>query len=107
MTLIYIPNTKDELLFIDKNGFTAADQANGRHSQSGQSAEQLLGSNKKHERLQRSRLLQYEGVNDNNVPQFRCTTAKRNKTSPTHTFASALDTTNCWQLQIGIRYFFN
>ena len=51
--LIYIPNTKDELLFINKNGFTAADQANGRHSQSGQSAEQLLGSNKKHERLQR------------------------------------------------------
>ncbi|EHB91670.1 hypothetical protein HMPREF9450_01719 [Alistipes indistinctus YIT 12060] len=51
--LIYIPNTKDELLFIDKNGFTAADQANGRHSQSGQSAEQLLESNKKHERLQR------------------------------------------------------
>ena len=25
--LIYIPKTKDELLFIDKNGFTAAEQA--------------------------------------------------------------------------------
>ena len=45
------------------------------------------------------RLLQYEGVNDNNVPRFRCTTAKRNKTS--------LPTPSKGHWQIGIRYFFN
>ncbi|EHB91669.1 hypothetical protein HMPREF9450_01718 [Alistipes indistinctus YIT 12060] len=32
---------------------------------------------------------------------------KAKQNLPTHTFESALDTTNCWQLQIGIRYFFN
>lgn len=51
--LIYIPNTKDELLFIDKNGLTAAEPGQWSTFYPGQSAEQLLGSNKKHERLQR------------------------------------------------------
>ena len=32
---------------------------------------------------------------------------KTTQSLPFHTFESALDTTNCWQLQIGIRYFFN
>ena len=32
---------------------------------------------------------------------------KAKQNLPTHPFESALDTTNCWQLQIGIRYFFN
>ena len=160
--LIYIPNTKDELLFIDKNGFTAADQADAfwnfinqdpyLRKHKGQYAEaygaylpwvhrfdfrvaqdfklkigrttnilqvsvdilnlgNLLNSSwgviKSTSACNGGRLLQYEGVNENNVPRYSMYYDKAQQSLPTRTFESALDITNCWQLQIGIRYFFN
>lgn len=79
--LIYIPNTKDELLFIDKNGFTAADQAMVDILNLDYLLNSSWGVIKSTSACNEGWLLQYEGVNDNNVPRFRCTTTKRNKTS--------------------------
>lgn len=53
------------------------------------------------------RLLQYEGVTENNTPQFSMYYDKAKKSLPTDTFESSRDVLNCWQLQIGVRYIFN
>ena len=160
--LIYIPKSKDELLFVDKNGLKAQEQAEAfwnfinqdsylkKHK--GQYAEAYaaylpwvhrfdvriaqdfkIKAGKTTNTLQLSvdilnvgnlfhnswgvakattacngaRLLQYEGVNGNNVPQYSMYYDKARKSLPSETFEYSRDLVNCWQLQIGVRYIFN
>lgn len=160
--LIYIPETKDELQFVDKNGFTAAQQAEAfwnfvnqdpyLRKHKGEYAEaygaylpwihrfdlriaqdfrikagkttntlqvsidilnigNLLNSSwgiiKSTSACNGARLLQYEGTDDNLVPRYSMYYDKATNSLPTRTFESERDKTNCWQLQIGIRYMFN
>ncbi|MDD6209947.1 MAG: TonB-dependent receptor [Bacteroidales bacterium] len=160
--LIYIPKTRDELMFVDKNGFTAAEQAAAfwdfvnqdpylkKHK--GEYAEaygaylpwlnrvdvrvaqdfkvkagkswntlqvsvdilnfaNLLNSSwgviQSNSACNGGRLLQYEGVTENNVPRYSMYYDAATKSLPSKTFESTRSTANCWQLQIGVRYCFN
>lgn len=160
--LIYIPKTKDELLFVDKNGIGAAEQAEAfwnfinqdsylkKHK--GEYAEaygsylpwvhrfdirvmqdfnvkigktnntlqvsvdilnvgNLLNSSwgvvKSTSACNGARLLQYEGVTGDNIPKYSMYYDTAKKALPTKTFESDRNVTDCWQLQIGIRYLFN
>lgn len=160
--LIYIPKTKDELLFIDKNGFTAAEQADAfwnfvnqdsyLKEHKGEYAEAYgaylpwvhrfdfkvvqdfkIRAGKTHHTLQVSvdilnvgnliksswgvfkstsacnggRLLQYEGVNENKIPQYSMYYDTATKSFPKTTFDSDRSVSNCWKLQVGVRYIFN
>ena len=52
-----------------------------------------------------SRILKYEGVNDKNEPVFSM--VKVNGAYPTESFQYNQDRSQCWQMQIGIKYLFN
>ncbi|MBQ6209901.1 MAG: carboxypeptidase regulatory-like domain-containing protein [Prevotella sp.] len=52
-----------------------------------------------------NRILTYNGVDNNNVPVFSM--YKVNGAYPTETYATNMDWSNCWKLQVGIKYFFN
>lgn len=160
--LIYIPKTKDELFFVDKNGIGAAEQAEafwyfinqdsylkkhkgeyaeaygaylpwvhrfdirvmqdfnvkiGRTSNTLQLSVDILnvgnllnsswGVVKSTSACNGARLLQYEGVTGDNVPKYSMYYDTAKKALPTKTFESDRNVTDCWQLQIGIRYLFN
>lgn len=55
------------------------------------------------------RILKYEGVDGNHVPQYSMYYSKSNgrNTLPTNTFSYERNSSNCWQIQIGLRYIFN
>lgn len=55
------------------------------------------------------RLLKYEGTDANNVPQYSMyyTKVGGQNTLPTKTFSYERSSSNCWQIQIGLRYLFN
>ncbi len=160
--LIYIPKSKDELTFIDKNGFTAAQQSEAfwnfvnqdpylkKHK--GEYAEAYsarypwvnqfdlkvvqdfyvqVGKNKNTIQLSldmfnignllndkwgvvkvpvnNGSLLKYEGTTANNVPQYSMysTMVDGKSVLPTSTFDFQKNSSNCWQIQIGLRYIFN
>lgn len=52
-----------------------------------------------------SRILKYEGVNAKNEPVFSM--VKVNGAYPTESFQYNQDRSQCWQMQIGIKYLFN
>lgn len=160
--LIYIPKSKDELKFIDKNGFTADEQATAfwnfvnqdpylkKHK--GEYAEAYsarypwlnqfdfklvqdfnLKVGKTMNTLQftldifnignllndtwgiskipvnSGRILKYEGVTSDNVPTYSMyySAASGKNTLPTETFSYQKNSSNCWQIQVGVRYIFN
>lgn len=160
--LIYIPKSKDELLFVEKNKIKAEEQAEAfwnfvnqdpyLKKYKGQYAEAYAAylpwvhrfdvrivqdfkvrAGKTTNTLQLSvdilnvgnllnsswgvaqsttacngaRLLQYEGVNENNVPKYSMYYDKDKKSLPSKTFENSSDMVNCWKLQIGVRYIFN
>lgn len=49
--------------------------------------------------------LKFMGVDANNVPQF--TMNKRNGEYMKSTYETMLDYSNCWKIQVGLKYFFN
>ncbi|MBQ0086266.1 MAG: TonB-dependent receptor [Bacteroidales bacterium] len=51
------------------------------------------------------RILQYEGVNESNRPVFSM--VKVGGEYPTQTFAPYVNSSQCWRLQFGLKYFFN
>jgi len=51
------------------------------------------------------RILKYEGVDANNVPMFSMNQV--NKAYPTTTWSTPMSSSQCWQIQVGIKYFFN
>ena len=55
------------------------------------------------------RILERVGVTDDNVPVYNMTHYVENGEVllPTQTFSPVLTSSNCWQMQIGIRYIFN
>lgn len=160
--LIYIPKSQDELTFVDKNGFTAAQQAEAfwnyvnqdpylkKHK--GEYAEAYsarypwinqvdfklmqdfkLRVGKSVNTLQVSldifnignllkdtwgvtkiptnsgRILKYEGMTADNVPTYSMysTVVDGERVLPTETFSYQHDSSDCWQIQIGVRYIFN
>lgn len=160
--LIYIPKSKDELTFVDKNGFTASQQADafwnfinqdpylkkhkGEYAEAyaakmpwinrfdikisedfkikaGKSTNILQisfdilnvgnllnhswGVTKNAAPANNGRILNYEGVNDQMVPTYSLYYNKAENALPTESFANYNDSSNCWQLQVGIRYIFN
>lgn len=163
--LIYIPKAENELVFIDKNGFTAADQAaafwkfvnqddylktrKGKYTEANRAMMPWLNRVDlkltqdfrikvagKMNSLQLSvdvlnfanmlnnswgvtsttapsnygKILNYEGTNANNVPQFSMayiTNADKTKSLIRKSFEPSKVTSNCWILQFGIRYTFN
>lgn len=160
--LIYIPKSKDELTFIDKNGFTATEQADafwayinqdsylskhkGEYAQAYSARypwvnqvdlkiiqDFYIKTKKTTNTLQISldvfnvgnllkdtwgiskvpvnsgRILKYEGITADNVPTYSMyyTTENGKNVLPTNTFSYLKDSSDCWQIQIGIRYLFN
>ena len=160
--LIYIPKSKDELTFVDKNGFTASQQADafwnfinqdpylkkhkGEYAEAyaakmpwinrfdikisedfkikaGKSTNILQisfdilnvgnllnhswGVTKNAAPANNGRILNYEGVNDQMVPTYSLYYNKAENALPTESFANYNDSSNCWQLQVGVRYIFN
>ena len=156
--LIYIPKSKDELTFVDKNGFTAEQQAEAFWNYVNQDSylknhkgeyakaysarypwvnqidlkvvqDFIVKAGKTTNTLQVSldifnlgnllkdtwgvtkvpvnsgRILKYEGVTADNVPTFSMYQSE-NKL-PTETFSYLKNSSNCWQIQVGIRYIFN
>ncbi len=51
------------------------------------------------------KILKYEGVDDSNRPVFSM--YKVNGEYPTKTYDTNMSYSNCWKLQLGIKYFFN
>jgi hypothetical protein len=51
------------------------------------------------------KILKYEGVDDSNKPVFSM--YKVNGEYPTKTYDTNMSYSNCWKLQLGIKYFFN
>lgn len=160
--LIYIPKSKDELTFIDKNGFTATEQADafwayinqdsylskhkGEYAQAYSARypwvnqvdlkiiqDFYIKTKKTTNTLQISldifnvgnllkdtwgiskvpvnsgRILKYEGITADNVPTYSMyyTTENGKNVLPTNTFSYLKDSSDCWQIQIGIPYLFN
>lgn len=160
--LIYIPKTKDELTFVDKNGFTAQEQADAfwnflnqdsyLRKHKGQYAEAYsahtpwvnqfdlkiaqdfsINVGKSKNTLEVSldifnignllndkwgvtkvpvnngSLLRYEGVTADNTPKYSMYYTKENgkNVMPTSTFDYQKNSTDCWQMQIGVKYTFN
>lgn len=52
-----------------------------------------------------SRILKYEGVNANNEPTFSL--SKYNGAYVSKSFSTVVNAAQCWQVQFGLRYFFN
>lgn len=160
--LIYIPKSKDEIKFVDKNGFSASEQADAfwnfinqdtyLKNHKGQYAEAYsarqpwvhqfdlkliqefhIYAGKTKNTLQLSldmfnignllnskwgvakipvnsgKILTYEGTDQNNVPQFSMLCQKTNdkNTLPTESFSFEKNSSNCWQIQFGVKYIFN
>ncbi|MDL2215123.1 carboxypeptidase regulatory-like domain-containing protein [Dysgonomonas sp. OttesenSCG-928-M03] len=164
--LIYIPKTKDELTFVDKNGFTAAEQSeafwnyinqdNYLKNHKGEYAKSFgamypwyhrvdlklvesyhfyVGKRKNTVQLSLdifnipnlisskwgvmkqttlntssglTRILNYEGVNEDNVPKYSMVTTTKDgdKILPTETFQPTRSQASTWSMQVGIRYIF-
>ena len=51
------------------------------------------------------KILKYEGVDDSNKPVFSM--YKVNGEYPTKSYDTNMSYSNCWKLQLGIKYFFN
>ena len=162
--LIYIPKTKEELKFVDKNGFTAAQQADafwnfveqdnylkkhkGEYAEAygsflpwihrfdlkiaqdfkmkvGKSVNTLQvsldmlnignllnsawGVTKTTSPSNFGKILKYEGKNAEDIPTYSMgyNTVNKEKRLYTNTYEPYLNSSNCWQMQIGIRYIFN
>ena len=162
--LIYIPKTKEELKFVDKNGFTAAQQADafwnfveqdnylkkhkGEYAEAygsflpwihrfdlkiaqdfkmkvGKSVNTLQvsldmlnignllnsawGVTKTTSPSNFGKILKYEGKNAEGIPTYSMgyNTVNKEKRLYTNTYEPYLNSSNCWQMQIGIRYIFN
>ncbi|MBQ1701258.1 MAG: OmpA family protein, partial [Prevotella sp.] len=52
-----------------------------------------------------SRILTYKGVDSKNVPVYAM--YKVNGEYPTKTYATNMDWSNCWRLQVGLKYYLN
>ena len=50
-------------------------------------------------------ILKYEGRDVNNTPSFSMT--KVSGAYPTETYSSYLNISQCWMVQLGLRYIFN
>lgn len=162
--LMYIPRTKDELKFVDKNGFTAAEQADAfwrfveqdkyLSAHKGEYAEAYgaslpwvhrfdlkvtqdfrLRAGKAIHTLQLSfdvlnignllksswgvtqttspcnygKLLTYEGKDAAGTPTYSMgyNTVNKQKQLYSRTYEPYRNSSNCWQMQIGLRYIFN
>lgn len=162
--LLYIPSTKDQIKFVDANGFTAAQQAEafwkfveqdkylnnhkGEYAKAygatmpwvnrvdlklaqdfkikvgnamntlqftvdilniGNLINDSWGVTKSTSSCNYGKLLQYKGVDSDNVPTFSMgyNTINNQKVLYDKTFETYKDSSNCWQLQFGIRYIFN
>ena len=132
--LLYIPKTKDELTFTDKKDkdkviFTTAEQADAfwnfvnqdpylsKHK--GEYAEAFSAFNpwpnnswglyKSAAKSGGGRILERKGVTADNVPLYNMThyVEDGQLLLPTQTFSAVQSSSNCWQMQIGIRYMFN
>jgi hypothetical protein len=51
------------------------------------------------------KILKYDGKDANNVPSF--STIKVSGEYPTETYSPYINNSQCWSLQIGVRYIFN
>ena len=162
--LMYIPSTKGELKFVDKNGFTAQQQADAfwrfveqdkyLSAHKGEYAEAYAAAmpwvhrfdlkvtqdfrlrvNKAIHTLQLSfdvlnignllksswgvtqttapcnygKILNYEGTDASGVPTYSMgyNTVNKKKELYTRTYEPYKNSSNCWQMQIGLRYIFN
>ncbi len=64
-----------------------------------------MGCNEERIFFQRFRILKYEGMDDNKTPIFSM--YKINGEYPTETYSYNRIYTECWKMQVGIRYIFN
>ena len=52
-----------------------------------------------------NRILKYEGADNNKTPVFSM--VKVDGEYPTQTYETYKNYTECWKLQVGVKYFFN